>query len=263
MKSRPMAHRNYVIHTEQELPGIRRAGQLARQVLDELCAYIRPGLSTLQIDDHAKALFRQYGATSAFYQYRGFPGQTCLSINDEIVHGIGRADRLLKLGDIISVDVGVKKDGFIGDNARTICLGPPTGDVATLLQVTQKSLMAGIAAAVPTNTVYDISVAIDAEIQRAGFSAVRDFVGHGCGVQLHEPPEVPNFPNRKSRERLRPGMVLAIEPMVNMGTHRFTIDADGWTVRTADGKWSAHFEHMILITENQPEILTWVTTASG
>ena len=220
MKSRPMAQRNYVIHTPGELPGIRRAGQLARQVLDELCAFVRPGLTTLQVDRHAAELFARYGATSAFYQYRGFPGQICISVNDEIVHGIGRGERILQLGDIVSIDVGVRKDGFIGDNARTVSLGPPVGEVATLLQVTERSLMAGIAAALPGQTVYDISVAIDREIQRAGFAAVRDFVGHGCGVQLHEPPEVPNYPNRKSRERLRPGMVLAIEPMVNAGTHR-------------------------------------------
>jgi len=258
-----MSKRNYVIHTERELVGIRKAAQLARRILEDVCSYVRPGLSTLQVDQYARDLFAQHQSESAFYRYRDFPGYICLSVNDEIVHGIGRADRIIRVGDIVSVDVGTRKDGYIGDNAKTICLGPATGTTATLLQATEQSLMAGIAAAVAGNTVYDISTAIDKVIQTAGFSAVRDFVGHGCGVELHEPPEVPNYPNRKSRERLRPGMVLAIEPMVNIGTHRFTIDADNWTVRTADGNLSAHFEHMVLITENQPEILTWDMTASG
>ncbi len=257
-----MAKRNYVIHTETEIVGIRAAGALARQILEEVCAFVRPGMSTLQIDQYAGEIFKKYQSESAFLHYRGFPGQICISVNDEIVHGIGRADRVLAVGDIVSVDCGVRKDGFIGDNAMTICLGPASGEIAQLLEVTERSLMAGIGAARGGNTVYDISLAVNKVIVEAGFSAVRDFVGHGVGTALHEPPDVPNFPSRKSREKLRPGMVLAIEPMVNIGTHRFTIDADNWTVRTADSKLSAHFEHMILITEKEPEILTWPKTQS-
>lgn len=258
-----MPKRTHVIHTEKEIAGIRKTARLARAILEQVCSAVRPGMSTLQLDQLAGETIRQHGATSAFYKYRGFPGQACLSVNDEIVHGIGRADRVLKLGDIISVDCGVRKDGYIGDNAMTICLGPPSGEIAELLSVTERSLMAGIEAAVGGNTVHDISTAVHEVVQEAGYSAVRDFVGHGCGVELHEPPDVPNYPNRKSREKLRPGMVLAIEPMVNVGTHTFTIDDDNWTVRTADASLSAHFEHMVLITENEPEILTWPTKVSG
>ncbi len=258
-----MPKRGYVIHTTEEIAGIRTAARLARQLLDEMCDYARPGMSTLQLDQFAAELFLRHDAESAFYRYRDYPGQMCISVNDEIVHGIGRTEMILKVGDVVSVDCGVRKNGCIGDNAKTISLGPPTPEIARLLSVTEKSLMAGIDAAICGNSVYDISTAIDTVIREAGYSAVREFVGHGCGTDLHEPPEIPNYPNRRSRERLRKGMVLAIEPMVNIGTHKFTMDADGWTVRTADGKLSAHFEHMILITDNEPEILTWPTKTSG
>ncbi|OGV61515.1 MAG: type I methionyl aminopeptidase [Lentisphaerae bacterium RIFOXYB12_FULL_65_16] len=252
----------FVIHTEAEIEGIRRAAQAAARVLDGVCQSVRPGLSTLDLDRTARRLIEDAGGKSAFHGYRGFPGQLCISLNDEVVHGIGRADRILKPGDLVSLDVGVCLDGCIGDTARTVCVvAAPSPEAERLLRITQESLEAGIAAARGGNGVNDIGRAVEATVRRAGFSVVRDFVGHGCGLELHEPPEVPNFSQMTRGALLRPGMVLAVEPMVNVGTHRVTVDPDGWTVRTADGRLSAHFEHMILITRNRPEILTWLRTA--
>ncbi len=259
-----MAKRHCVIHNEKELAGIRRAAQLAASVLDAIARAVRPGLSTLDLDQLGSRLIVAAGARSAFHNYRGFPGQICISVNDEVVHGIGRAERFLQYGDIVSLDVGIRVDGCIGDTARTVSLGPPVGGVARLLAVTQEGLRAGIAAAVGGNTVWDISTAVNRVARQAGFGVVEEFVGHGVGTQLHEPPEVPNYPRHESRDhRLRPGMVLAIEPMFNAGTHKIKVDSDHWTVRSADGSWSAHFEHMVLITEQQPEVLTWPPTASA
>ncbi len=252
-----MGKENVVIHSKEEIEGIREAAQITSQVLEEICRYVRPGATTLEIDQFAGKLIRDRGGESAFFNYRGFPAQICISVNDEVVHGIGRMERVIKMGDIVSLDVGIKLNGFIGDTARTVSVGPPAGKIAHLLAITQKSLQLAIEVAVCNNTVRDIGEAVHSLVTSAGFSVVRDFVGHGCGVKLHEPPEVPNYPTAKSREKLRPGMVLALEPMVNVGHHKVSIDSDGWTVRTVDGGWSAHFEHMILITEGKPEILTW------
>jgi methionyl aminopeptidase len=257
-----MPRPKFVIHTEAEIEGIRRAAQAAAQVLAGVSQAVRPGASTLELDRLAGRLIAEAGGQSAFLGYRGFPGQICVSLNDEVVHGIGRADRILKPGDVVSLDVGVGLDGCIGDTARTVfVMAPPSTEAQRLLRVAQESLEAGIAAARGGNGVHDIGRAVEAEVRRAGFSVVRDFVGHGCGLALHEPPEVPNFSQMTRGTPLRPGMVLAVEPMVNAGTHRVTVDPDGWTVRTADGRLSAHFEHMILITRNRPEILTWPRTA--
>lgn len=256
-----MAKPRCVIHTPEEIAGIRAAAAVAARVRESLRGAIRPGMTSLEIDRTAAALIEDAGATSAFYRYRGFPGQTCISINDEVVHGIGYPDRVIQFGDIVSIDCGVKYNGYIGDTATTVSIGPPHGNVAQLLKATEESLMAGIAAARGGNTIRDIGAAVEGVVKAAGFSVVRNYVGHGCGVELHEPPEVPNYPCATARGKLRPGMVLALEPMVNVGTHRVTVDSDGWTVRTADGGWSAHFEHMVLITEAEPEILTWHKTA--
>ncbi len=254
-----MGKQNVVIHSKEEIKGIRGAAKITSQVLEEICRYVRPGATTLEIDEFAGKLIKNCGGESAFFNYHGFPAQICISVNDEVVHGIGRLDKVIKIGDIVSLDVGIKLNGFIGDTARTVSVGPPTGKIADLLAITQKSLQLAIETAVCNNTVRDIGEAVHSLVTSAGFSVVRDFVGHGCGVKLHEPPEVPNYPTAKSREKLRPGMVLALEPMVNLGHHKVSIDSDGWTVRTVDGGWSAHFEHMILITEGKPEILTWLT----
>ncbi len=257
-----MTPRQVVIHSEREIPGIRAAAQAAAQVLAELCAAVRPGMSTLQLDELAGEMIRATGGTSAFLGYHGYPGQVCISLNEEVVHGIARADRIILPGDLISLDVGVTLDGFIGDNARTVCAGrDPDPAQQALLDTTRESLMAGIAAATCGACINDISRAIEDVVRAGGFAVVRDFVGHGCGTALHEPPEVPNFAQRSRGPRLQPGMVLAIEPMVNQGTHRVTVDPkDKWTVRTADGAPSAHFEHMVLITKDNPEILTWPKT---
>ena len=256
-----MGKRNYIIYSDEEINGIRSAAKKAAEILDTLCRAARPGMNTLELDRLAGRLIRACGGESAFYNYHGFPAQICISINDEVVHGIGRNDRIIKMGDLVSLDVGIRVNGYIGDTARTICVGPPVGQVAVLMSVTRKSLAAAINAAVSSNTVRDIGATVENVVSRAGFSVVRDFVGHGCGVKLHEPPEVPNYPTKKSKEKLRPGMVLALEPMVNIGSHKVKIDGDGWTVRTADGSLSSHFEHMILITDSKPEILTWLRNA--
>jgi methionyl aminopeptidase len=217
-------------------------------------------MTTLDINDVAGSLIAATGGVSAFYGYPGphgkFPSQVCISVNDEVVHGVGYAERQIQFGDIVSIDCGIRLNGFIGDTARTVAVGPVSGDVAQLLSVTEQSLHDGIAAARGGNVVRDIGVAVSRTVEAAGFAIVREYVGHGVGVELHEPPEIPNYPSNRAKQRLRPGMVIAIEPMVNIGTPRVKTDKDGWTVRTQDGKWSAHFEHMVLITEGQAEILT-------
>ena len=252
-----------VIHTEREILGIKASARATAWVLDELCRQITPGLTTLEVDRLAAELIRETGGQSAFCGYRGFPGQVCISVNDEVVHGIGRLGRVLALGDLVSIDVGIRLNGFVGDCAATVCAGrPAAGGAKTLMDATRRSLEAGIAATRSGNCVNDISKAVESVVRRAGFSVVRDFVGHGCGCELHEPPEVPNFAQPQRGPRLQAGMVLAIEPMVNAGTGKVTVaQDDGWTVRTADGGLSAHFEHMVLIRDDNPEILTWPRTA--
>jgi methionyl aminopeptidase len=252
---------SYVIHTADEIAGIRIAARKASEVLDRMCRAVRPGMTTLELDELGGRLIAETGGESAFYNYRGYPAQTCISINDEVVHGIGRPDRTIQMGDIVSIDCGISLGGFIGDNARTVSVGPPSSEAADLLAVTEGSLMAAIEASVATNAVRDIGAAVEQYVTAAGLSVVRDFVGHGCGCILHEPPEVPNYACRKATVPLYPGMVLALEPMVNIGTHRVKVGEDGWTVTTSDGSLSAHFEHMVLITENEPEILTWLKNA--
>ncbi len=251
-----MSKRNYVIHTEEEIRGIRKSARKAAEILDELCRTVRPGLTTLALDNLAGKLIKDCGGASAFLNYHGFPAQICISVNDEVVHGIGQAGRVIRMGDLVSLDVGIRLNGYIGDTARTVSVGPPVGRVAELMAVTRKSLDAAISVTVSNNIVRDIGATVERIVTAAGFSVVRDFVGHGCGVKLHEPPEVPNYATKKSREKLRPGMVLAVEPMVNIGAHKVKIDGDGWTVRTVDGSLSAHFEHMVLITDHKPEVLT-------
>lgn len=247
-----------IVHTQREIEGIRKATAATATVRDRLARSIRPGMSTMDIDRLALEFIAETGGQSAFHGYRGFPGQVCISLNDEVVHGIGSSERLVQMGDIVSLDVGVRLEGFIGDTAVSVVVGAPSDpEVVRLLDVTRKCLDTGIAAARGGCRVGDIGAAVEAEASSAGYAVVRDFVGHGCGCNLHEPPEVPNFKSSNPGPRLTPGMVLAIEPMVNMGGSAVSVDADGWTVRTRDGSLSAHFEHMVLITENKPEILTW------
>jgi methionyl aminopeptidase len=197
-----------------------------------------------------------HGAKSAFLGYRKFPSQICISVNDEVVHGLG-TERELRFGDIVSLDVGVIFNGFVGDTARTVAVGGCGVLAQRLMDVTEKSLYEGIAAAVAGNRVTDISRAIQEYVEGNGFSVVREFVGHGVGRKVHEEPQVPNFVDRKMNDKLRPGMTIAIEPMVNAGRADVKILKDRWTVVTIDGSLSAHFEHTVLITDGEPEILTW------
>ncbi len=235
---------------------MRPACMVAGTVLDEIAAFIRPGLTTRQVDEFAAGRIQAHGAKSAFLGYRKYPCQTCLSVNDEVVHGLA-TDRELNFGDIVSVDVGVFYKGFVGDTARTVAVGGCGVAAQRLMDVTERALYVGIAAAVPGNRVTDISRAVQNYVEGNGFSVVREFVGHGVGRAMHEEPQVPNFVDRKMNDKLRSGMTIAIEPMVNAGQAAVKILKDGWTVVTQDGSLSAHFEHTVLITDGKPEILTW------
>lgn len=239
-----------------ELDAMREAGSTAAAVLMKTAALVRPGVSTLEIDQAAAQFMADLGCRSAFLGYRKFPGQICISLNHEVVHGIGRADRIIQNGDIVKIDVGVVKNGWIGDNATTVPVGMVSPEVHQLLRVTEESLHVAISHAQPGGQLRTLCGSVEAFVNRFGFSVVEQFVGHGVGRQLHEKPEVPNFDNGRIKLRLEPGMVLAIEPMVNMGVGEVNVLADRWTAVTRDRKPSSHFEHTVVVTENGPEILT-------
>ena len=243
------------LKSERDLALMRPACVLAQTVLDEVCDFIRPGVTTKQIDAFAAERIRGYGAKSAFLGYRKFPCHLCLSVNEQVVHGLA-SDQRLKFGDIISLDVGVVYNGFIGDTARTVAVGGCSVEAQRLMDVTEQSLYLGIAQALPGNRVVDVSRAIQRYVEGNGYSVVREFVGHGVGRSMHEDPQVPNFDDGKKSPRLQPGMTIAIEPMVNAGLPDVRILNDGWTVVTKDGQLSAHFEHTVLVTGAEPEILT-------
>lgn len=246
-----------LIKSQAEVAAIREACRMASEVLDEVGSQVRPGVSTMELDLYAAERIRVRNAKSAFLGYRGFSRHTCLSVNDEVVHGMG-GPRLLQFGDVISVDVGVLYRGFVGDTAATFPVGGCSPTAQRLMDVTREALVQGISQARGGNVVADISRAVQEFVEAAGFSVVREFVGHGVGRSIHEEPQVPNFVESGLRRspRLRPGMTIAIEPMVNEGRRDVRVLNDGWTVVTADGKLSAHFEHTILVTEGDPEILT-------
>lgn len=252
-----MGFRDCVIHTPEEIGRIRVAAAKTAEVRDRLAELVRPGMTTLQIDLLAGELIHAVGGESAFLNYRGFPGNICISVNDEVVHGIGVDSRIVQERDIVSLDIGVSYGGAVGDSAITVGFGELPAETARLLRATREALMAGIQAAVKDHYIRDISRAIEKRAMRDRLGIVRELVGHGVGMRLHEPPDIPNFVTPIKGPRLVPGMVLAIEPMLNLGGHRVVSEADGWTIRTRDGSLSAHFEHTILITEQQPEILTW------
>jgi len=256
MKNRP-AHPMIILKSERDLEVMRPAGKVAGTVLEEVAAFIRPGVSTREVDDYAASRIKFYGARSAFLGYRKYPCHICVSVNEQVVHGLAGA-RQLEFGDIVSLDIGVMYRGFIGDTARTVAVGGCAVQAQRLMDVTEQALHLGIAQALPGNRVVDISRAVQVFVESNGFGVVREFVGHGVGRTVHEEPQVPNFvePGKKS-EKLRPGMTIAIEPMVNAGTADVSMMNDGWTVVTKDGQLSAHFEHTVLITEGEPEILTW------
>ena len=234
---------------------MRSSCVVAADVLDDLGAFIKPGVTTMQVDDFAAERIKARGGKSAFLGYRKYPRNVCISVNEEVVHGMG-SERELRFGDIVSVDVGVLYKGFIGDNARTFPVGGCGVLAQRLLDVTEQALYLGIAQARAVNRVSDISRAVQEFVEGNGFSVVREFVGHGVGRSMHEDPQVPNFVDRKMNDKLRAGMTIAIEPMVNAGQPAVKILKDGWTVVTQDGSLSAHFEHTVLITDGEPEILT-------
>jgi methionyl aminopeptidase len=245
-----------ILKSERDLEAMRPACAVAASVLRDVAAFIQPGVTTSQVDEFAAARIKQYGAKSAFLGYRKYPCQICISVNEQVVHGLA-GPRQLQFGDIVSLDVGVVHNGFIGDTARTVAVGGCGVLAQKLMDVSEKALYEGIAEAVPGKRVVDISRKIQNYVESNGFSVVREFVGHGVGRSMHEEPQVPNFVDGKSSPKLRPGMTIAIEPMVNAGLPAVKILNDGWTVVTQDGSLSAHFEHTVLITESEPEIMTW------
>lgn len=234
---------------------MRGAGRIARLVLEEVGRRIQPGMTTADVDAFAAECIRKHGAKSAFLGYRKYPCHICISVNDEVVHGLA-GDRRVEFGDIVSLDVGVYHNGFVGDTAKTVAVGGCSLEAQRLMDVTEKSLAEGIAQARAGNQVVDISRAVQRCVESHGFSVVREFVGHGVGRSVHEEPQVPNFVDKKPSPKLRAGMTIAIEPMVNAGKPQVEMLNDGWTVVTKDGGLSAHFEHTVLITESEPEILT-------
>jgi methionyl aminopeptidase len=245
-----------ILKSERDLEAMRPACAVAGAVLNDVALFIKPGVTTKEVDEFAAARIKHYGAKSAFLGYRKYPCQICISVNEQVVHGLA-GTRQLRFGDIVSLDVGVIYNGFIGDTARTVAVGGCGVLAQKLMDVSEKALYEGIAQAIPGKRVSDISRAIQNYVESNGFSVVREFVGHGVGRSMHEEPQVPNFVDGKASPKLRPGMTLAIEPMVNAGLPGVKILNDGWTVVTQDGSLSAHFEHTALITESEPEILTW------
>ncbi len=245
-----------IIKSDDEIKKIAHASRIVAETLKLLEKVIKPGISTKDIESFANNIIEKRGATPAFKGYKGFPGSLCISINNEVVHGIPSKKRMLNAGDIVGIDLGVICDGFIGDAARTYPVSEISDAAKRLLKVTEDALYVGISKAEPTNRVSDISSSIQKYVESNGFSVVRAFVGHGIGRELHEEPQIPNFGEPNKGPRLKKGMVLAIEPMINKGGYEVKVLRDGWTVVTADGSLSAHFEHTIAITDNGPEILT-------
>jgi methionyl aminopeptidase len=244
------------LKTAEEVERIRQASLVVHDVLQEVIAAVAPGISTAELDRIADRGTRARGAVPAFKGYHGYPAVICISVNDEVVHGIPSERRLLAEGDIVGLDFGVVYRGFYGDSAYTVPVGRIGPDAARLLEVTREGLARAIAAARPDARLGDLGHAVQAHVEPRGYAVVRDFVGHGIGRRLHEPPQVPNYGAPGTGIRLRPGMVLAIEPMVNAGGADIRTLDDGWTAVTADGSLSAHFEHTIAVTEDGPEILS-------
>ncbi len=250
------------IKNAEAIRRMRESCAIAATVLARLKEHVRPGVTTYDLDQLGRELIASHGARSACHGYqlhgRRYPAHTCLSVNEEVVHGIGSLKRILREGDIISLDIVVECNGWIGDNAATLPVGPVAPRVAELLQATEEALAIGIRQAVTGNRIGDISAAVQQFIEARGFSVVREMVGHGVGRAMHEEPQIPNFVEKKRNrtDEIKPGMTFAIEPMVNLGRHNVRTLADGWTVVTADGTPSAHFEHTVLTTEAGPEILT-------
>ena len=249
-----------MIKGSEDIARMREACAIAATVLDSLKPLVRPGITTQDLEEAGRATIHRLGARSACFGYqhgsRRYPAHTCISVNEEVVHGIPSFRRVLREGDIVSLDIVVEYNGYIGDNAFTVPVPPVAPEIERLLRVTREALDAGIRTARVGAHIGDISHAVQTCVEASGFSVVRDMVGHGVGVAMHEPPEIPNFGRRGTGVRIRPGMTLAIEPMVNLGAYKTLTLPDGWTIVTADGSPSAHFEHTVLTTEDGPEILT-------
>lgn len=245
-----------VLKSKAEIEKMRRANQLVVEVMKALGAMIKPGVTTQELDRVAEGIIRKRGGIPAFLGYRGFPATLCTSINEEVVHGIPSDKRVLRAGDVVSVDCGAVLDGFYGDHAITFAVGEVPPRTQRLLEITQEALKKGIEKMVVGNRLGDVGAAVQAHVEAEGFGVVRDYVGHGIGRNLHEEPQVPNYGEPGTGLRLKAGMVLAIEPMINEGVAEVKLLSDDWTVITADAKCSAHFEHSVAITENGPDILS-------
>lgn len=239
-----------------EIEAMKEAGRVSALVLREVGAAVRPGVSTLELDELAEEVIRGEGGIPAFKGYGGFPGSICASINEQIVHGIPSKDVILKEGDIISIDTGATVDGWVGDNAWTYAVGEITPETQRLLDVTEQCMWAGLDQACAGNHLGDIGHAVQSIAEAAGYGVVREYVGHGIGRDMHEDPNVPNYGHRHMGTKLQVGMVLAIEPMITMGTYKTKQMSDGWLVCTRDGKPSAHFEKTVAITEDGPVVIT-------
>ncbi len=250
-----------VCRSQAEIVKLRRVNQLVATILAELRATVKAGVTTQDIDVLAEARVREAGAEPAFKGYHGFPSTVCASVNEQVVHGIPSKRRLVD-GDILSIDMGARLDGFFGDSAVTVPVGRPSADAARLLRVTEEALFRGIDAVRPGARVSDIGAAVQRHVEAGGMSVVREFVGHGIGTALHEEPQIPNYGPGGRGPRLSPGMVLAIEPMVNLGAAGVEVLSDKWTAVTKDRTWSAHFEHTVVVTSDGCEILTLLPAES-
>lgn len=248
------------IKNQEAIKRMRESCAIAATVLARLREQVHPGITTYDLDQIGRDLIAAFGAHSACHGYqlhsRRYPAYTCLSVNEEVVHGIGSLNRILRDGDIVSLDVVVEYNGYIGDNATTVPVGSIAPRTAELLKITEEALYLGIKKAIPGNRIGDISHTVQKFVEAHGFGVVREMVGHGVGRAMHEEPQIPNFGRRNSGEKIKAGMTLAIEPMVNLGGYQIRTLGDGWTVVTADGLPSAHFEHTVLTTDSDPEILT-------
>ena len=248
------------IKNKDGIAKMREACAIAASVLDSLKPLVRPGITTQDLEEAGRDFIASHGARSACFGYqhgtRRYPAHTCISVNDEVVHGLPTFRRILRDGDVVSLDIVVWHQGYVGDNAYTVPVGAIPAAVEKLLRITREALDLGIRQAVVGNRIGDVSAAIQTDVESHGFNVVREMVGHGVGVAMHEPPEIPNFGRKGTGDRIKAGMTLAIEPMVNLGGHKTKTLADGWTVVTTDGSPSAHFEHTVLTTERGPEILT-------
>jgi methionyl aminopeptidase len=244
------------LKSQDEIAHMRDAGRIVAEILDALEKAVAPGVTTWDLDQLSERLIHEKGARPAFKGYKGFPSCLCTSINQEVVHGIPSRKRRLEGGDLVKLDFGVIYEGFYGDSARTIPVGAVSPDAIALSDATRESLEAGIRAALSGNRIGDIGHAVQSHVEARGYTVVRDFVGHGIGRRLHEEPQIPNFGTPGTGMKLRPGMVLAIEPMVNAGTWEVETLDDDWTAVTLDGKLSSHWEHTVLVTDAGPEVLT-------